>query len=184
MKKCLNHKGITLVELSVGAVVVGLLIVALMNFFSFGLSGSRRGMESLTNMGEASILMSQIELDLMRARRMLEPSSGDSATAAKWEVGLSTTGATGIVSYRMTDKGIERTEQSGAEMEQFLFCRGRKVTLSFDHLILKDLPEKIDKTAVLVAVFVGNSPDDKRSSEEFRLIRLITCNHRQLTTEL
>ncbi|MFZ5951918.1 MAG: type IV pilus modification PilV family protein [Candidatus Rifleibacteriota bacterium] len=169
--------GITLVEVAIGAVLVSLMIAGLMNFFSFGLRGSKKGMENLTNMGEASILMSQIELDLMRGRQLISPSPGDSSTAAEWRLERIDDSETSTVSYRQLSKGVERTEKGGAEQEKYVFCRDRNVNISFDHLSLKDLPEEIDRTAVLVALSVSGSPDGKAPSEEFRMIRLITCHH-------
>lgn len=179
-----SRSAVTLVEVLIAIVIVSLIIAALMSFFSFGLIGSRRGMENLTNIGEASILMSQIELDFMRARRVLSPGSGESASEARWEVFTSEGSSGGLITYRQTARGVERSETRGGNSSSYTFCKGRSVNISFDHLILKNLPEKIDKTAVLVALSVGNSPEDARPSEEFRMIRLITCNNLPVKTEL
>ncbi len=173
-----EKSGVTLVEMAIGVAVTSILIIALMNFFGSGLKSSQKGMDHLNNMGAASILMSQIEYDLMRATKILSPGSGETSTSAAWEFIADSSGAKGIISYELADNGIEREEKTTTETHHYLYCKDRKVNLSFDNLLLTDASLKPDRTGILVALFVSSPiKNPEKQSEEFKLLRLISCRN-------
>jgi hypothetical protein len=129
-------------------------------------------------MGASSILMSQIEYDLMRATKILSPASGETSTAASWEFIADSSGAKGTISYDLVPEGISRKEKTPTDTHQYIYCKDRKVNLSFDNLLLTDSSLKPDRTGMLIALFVSSpSKDLKKQSEEFKLLRLISCRN-------
>ncbi|MDD2623700.1 MAG: type II secretion system protein, partial [Candidatus Riflebacteria bacterium] len=79
-------KGLTLIEICIGVVIVSLLMVTVMKLLGTGMSGSQKGLSHLANMEAASILMSQIEYDLMRAYELTDPPVGEKSISARWKM--------------------------------------------------------------------------------------------------
>ncbi len=172
-----KNSGVTLIEMLIGIVVTSLMVGILLSFYSSGVRGSQKGMEHLNNMGIASILMSQIEYDLMRASRFLVPSPGKSDNAASWEFPADSSGGIGTITYRLVPEGIEREERRSGELQKYVYCKGRTVTLSFDNLQFTSAAVASDKSGVLVALFVASPPKAGEVQEEFKLIRLISLRN-------
>lgn len=169
-----GRNGVTVVEAAIGIIITSLVIIMLLNFYSQGVKGSRRGIEHLNNMGIASILMSQIEYDLMRASRIVSPLPGQSKKSAIWQFPSDSTGEISTISYKLLPEGIERIESRPGDSRRYIFCKGRKVDLSFDNLEFSAANVDKDKSGVLVALFVSSPPKPGENPEEFQLIRLVS----------
>ena len=178
MKYNSKQQALSLIELIIGAAVTSLIITGLMQFYLAGLRSSQRGIEHLNNMGVAAVLMSQIEYDLMRAKRLVSPAQGHSDSSASWEFVVDSAGNTGVISYSLETDGIMRTEKRNGNTQSYVYCRNRKAGLSFDNLVLGSSLVAENRNGVLVSVQVANHQSGGMPAEEFEIIRLITWRAR------
>ncbi|MDD3147820.1 MAG: type II secretion system protein [Candidatus Riflebacteria bacterium] len=167
-------RGITLIEVSIGVFIISILMAAVMNLFGAGMRGSTKGMAHLTNMEAAAILMSQIEYDLLRAVKLLDPSPGDSDKVARWEI--LTGNGNGTIIYNLVDNGIERKLDGGTGDQKYVYCKGLDVKLAFRHVTFAATPGSPEKAGMWVEVSVA-TPKKIGSSEEFKMKRLILCRN-------
>ena len=176
MNRCNRHTGITLVELTIGIVIVSLIFVVVINIFGAGLRGSNKGMAHLTIMEGAAILLSQIEYDLLRASVILDPAAGSSDKVARWEMLLDGASGQGIISYNLVDSGIERNLDVAGDQHKHVYCRGLKVGLQFHHVSMPDPENSAQRVGMWVELSVA-APEKFGTSEEFSMKRLIICKN-------
>ncbi|PKL49229.1 MAG: hypothetical protein CVV42_06795 [Candidatus Riflebacteria bacterium HGW-Riflebacteria-2] len=168
--------GLTMVELAIGLIIVSIIFAAVFNLFSIGLRGSNKGMAHLTIMEGAAILLSQIEYDLLRASSVKDPSAGASDKDARWEILLEDTANTGIIMYNLLADGIERTADVAGKQHKYVYCRGLKVGLRFQHVILPDPANAQQKVGMWVELSV-EAPEKFATQEKFSMKRLIICKN-------
>lgn len=179
----INKKAVTLVEISIGVILSALLIVGIMNLFSSGMKGSVKGMAHQANMETASILMSQIEYDLLRCVKISQPEANleEDFDKAIWEFFNVVSGnreyATVTYTRLENGMGVEReVKPSSGKPFRTVFAKDRKVELSFKHvkanLGSQEVP--IYRHGMLVGLTVS-SKDNRNSgnNEPFTLKRLI-----------
>ena len=168
------NKGITLIEVCVGVLIISILMAAVMNLFGAGMRGSTKGMAHLTNMEAAAVLMSQIEYDLLRAVKLLDPAPGVSDRVARWEI--TTNSGTGTIIYNLLDNGIERKLDGTSDDQKYVYCKGLDVKLAFRHVTFASSPGSGEKAGMWVEVSVA-TPKKLGSSEEFKMKRMILCRN-------
>ncbi len=176
MKRLITRKGITLAELAIGLVIVGIIFTAVFNVFSIGLRGSNKGMAHLTIMEGAAILLAQIEYDLLRATVVNDPPAGASDKDARWEILLDDSSGKGIIMYNLLDEGIERTIDAGGKQHKYIYCRGLKVALKFQHVTLPD-PANAQKRVGMWVELLVEAPEKFATEEKFSMKRLIICKN-------
>ena len=182
-----NRKAVTLVEVVIVVALSSMIILAIMNLLSSGMKGSAKGLAHQANMESASIIMSQIEYDLLRATTISKPESGanEDFDKAIWDFhyGASNSGDPSNVTYSrlMNGMGVCReVKMAGGKNQKTIFAKYQKVDLSFKHFVFntgsKQYP--IYKDAMLVGVTVS-SKDNKRggTNEAFTLRRLIVVRN-------
>lgn len=177
MNKQFNWRnGITLVELTIGIVIVSIIFAAVFNLFSIGLRGSNKGMAHLTIMEGAAILLSQIEYDLLRASKLVCPELGKADKDASWEMLLDNDSGKGTIIYNLLEDGVERNLVVDSEQHKYVFCRGLKVDLQFRHISLPDPANSQEKVGMWVEVSVI-APEKFDTTEKFSMKRLILCKN-------
>lgn len=169
-----RQRGVTLIEVAIGSFIISLLMAAVMNLFGAGMRGSTKGMAHLTNMEAAAVLMSQIEYDLLRAVKVLDPAPGASDKVARWEI-LTDTG-NGTIIYNLLDNGIEREFDGTSDDNKHVYCKGLDVKLAFSHVTFAASPGSGNKAGMWVEISVA-TPKKGGSSEEFKMKRLILCRN-------
>ncbi len=169
-----SRQGITLIEVAIGVFIISILMAAIMNLFGAGMRGSTKGMAHLTNMEAASVLMSQIEYDLMRAVKLLDPAPGSSDKVARWEI--LTDSGNGTIIYNLLDNGIEREFDGSSDDNKHVYCKGLDVKLAFRHVTFAASPGSGNKAGMWVEISVA-TPKKGNNSEEFRIKRLILCRN-------
>ena len=179
----INKKAVTLVEISIGVILSALLIVGIMNLFGSGMKGSVKGMAHQANMETASILMSQIEYDLLRCVNISQPEANldEDFDKAIWELFNVVSGKReyATVTYTRLENGmgVEReVKASNGKFYRNVFAKDRKVELSFRHLRANIGSQEVPvyKHGMLVGLTVS-SKDNRNSgnNEPFTLKRII-----------
>lgn len=176
MNKNLTKHGVTMIEIVIGVLIISILMAVVMNVLGAGMRGSTRGMAHLTNMEAAAVLMSQIEYDLLRADKLLDPAPGMADGVARWDI-LTTAGSgKGTVIYNLLDNGIERKLDAGSTDQKYVYCKGLDVKLSFRHVNFTGAAGSGSKAGMWVELSVA-TPKKIGSSEEFKMKRLILCRN-------
>lgn len=178
MKQGNNRRGITLIEITVGVLIIGVIFAVVFNIFGVGLRGSHKGMAHLTIMEGAAILLSQIEYDLLRAYALTDPADGAADKDARWEIFTDDSSGKGIVMYNLLNDGIERTLEIGGTANKHVYCRGLKVGLKFHHISLPDTESSVRKVGMWVELSVA-TPEKFGTAEQFSMKRLIICKNIQ-----
>lgn len=174
MKAHKQKRGITLVEICVGVVILSLVMGAVMRMFAGGLKGSKQGMAHLTNMQTAAIIIAQIEYDLLRATQINDPAVNLVETAARWQF-VGEDGSTSTVIYNLLPDGLERQENNSVSgLRKHTFGKGLNLKLQFRHLEFNVTAEKKIKEAMWIDLKVAS---DKDSHEEFNIRRMVTCRN-------
>jgi len=168
--------GLTLIEMVIGLIIISIIFVAVFNIFSIGLRGSNKGMAHLTIMEGAAILLAQIEYDLLRATKLKDPAAGASDKDARWEILLENTDNAGIIMYSLLEDGIERTADVDGKQHKYVYCRGLKVSLNFQHVTLSDPANAQQKAGMWVELNV-EAPAKFATEEKFSMKRLIICKN-------
>ncbi|HNX75875.1 MAG TPA: prepilin-type N-terminal cleavage/methylation domain-containing protein [Candidatus Rifleibacterium sp.] len=169
-----RQQGVTLIEVAIGSFIISLLMASVMNLFGAGMRGSTKGMAHLTNMEAAAVLMSQIEYDLLRAVKLLDPAPGASDKVARWEI--LTDSGNGTIIYNLLDNGIEREFDGTSDDNKHIYCKGLDVKLAFSHVTFAASPGAGNKAGMWVEISVA-TPKKGGSSEEFKMKRLILCRN-------
>ncbi len=165
-----RKKAVTLIEISIGIVISALIFVALMNLFSAGMKGSTKGLAHQDNMQVASLLMSQIEYDLLRSTEILSPTYGDSDNAAQWKLcydRIDNKYAT--VDYTSEGNTVARkVTLSNNKTEKINYGKDNKVKVEFTHFATNVADEKSGNQQYVRAMWVEvtvASKEDKKIGE-------------------
>ena len=201
MKK--NKKAISLIEISIAAFLAFIILGSILNVFSSGLKGSTKNLTHQDNMETANILMSQIELDLLKATEIKKPGWNQEDNNAQWVMNSST--SLGDISFTYdfvpnSLKGVHRLVKGNNIEESHYYAKDHLVNLNFTHLVINsknpsnnndntendnnnnnDNSENnnnnplIEKHAMWVEIEIGSSKGDVAS---YTLKRLITLKSR------
>ena len=180
--KC-KRKAVTLIEIIIAVALSSLIILAVMNLFSSGMKGSAKGLAHQSNMESASIIMSQIESDLLRATTFSKPESGvnNNSDTATWDFyyKASNSDKPSTVTYSKTNDGFGVSREiklPDGKVQKIILAKSQKVNLSFNHFTFNTSSSKYPayKQAMLVEVTVS-SKDSIRggTNESFTLKRFI-----------
>lgn len=168
--------GLTMIEIVIGALIISIIMAVVMNMFGAGLRGSTKGMANLTNMEAAAVLMSQIEYDLLRASRLIDPLPDSSDKVARWELLSDDGSGNGTVIYNLLANGIERQLDSGSGSQKHVYCKGLEVSLLFRHVCFNDTGKGTQRSGMWVELSVA-SAKKSNNNEEFKMKRLILCKN-------
>ncbi|PKL43999.1 MAG: hypothetical protein CVV41_09555 [Candidatus Riflebacteria bacterium HGW-Riflebacteria-1] len=178
MKQNRPRRGITLIEITIGLIIISAIFAVVFNIFGVGLRGSHKGMAHLTIMEGAAILLAQIEYDLLRAYALTDPADGSSDKVARWEIFTEDSSGDGIVMYNLSDEGIERTLEVGGTVNKYVYCRGLTVGIKFHHISLPDPENSLKRVGMWVELSVA-APEKFATVEKFSMKRLIICKNIQ-----
>ena len=174
----LSKKALTIVEISIGAIISSLLLLVVLNLFSSGMKSSSQTLTHQDNMEAANILMSQIECDLQRATEIKHPGWNDSDKVSNWvfqnkDVNINYTydGATGA-------EGVIRIVNDNGKTVKTTFSKNHPVKIKFTHFAKPTSVEKgniknFEKHGMWVEIVVSSKGKD---IPPFTLKRLITVN--------
>ena len=179
----MNHKkrAISLIEITIGVLVSAILIVGLMNLFSSGMKGSAKGLAHQANMEAASILMAQIEYDLLKATSINSPDVNMKDDGASWNFYYAASGKDYpvTVNYSKSLNGITRNVVDNINNKTLfnnVFAKDHNVSLSFLHFQVNPSNNKqVVKDCMWVELKV-DSKDNKTGTtktEPFTMKRLI-----------
>lgn len=169
-----RRKGVTLVELTIGIAISALLLCGIMNLLSAGMKGSTKGLAHQANMEAASILMSQIEYDLLRATDILDPQNNEKDKSARWKLfNARSKSGSGIVTYSVGADNVTRNvEMSDGTKENSVFCSGHKIELTFTKFAVETGFEQI-RHGMFVELKVSAKDKKTAVAESFEMKRLI-----------
>lgn len=172
-------KGLTLIEICIGVVIVSLLMVTVMKLLGTGMSGSQKGLSHLANMEAASILMSQIEYDLMRAYELTDPPVGEKSISARWKMLTDETipDTTATVTYQNLDEAVKRTLIENGSTLEHTYCSGLKTVISFEKVRFTDPKTGGEKQGLWINLSVASPKKISGETEKFELKRLIMCKN-------
>ena len=182
----IKKKAVTLVEVVIGVVLSAVLIVVIMNLFSSGMKGSVKGLAHQANMETASIIMSQIEYDLLKSTEILEPDKSQKSNTARWTLYDDASGelAPKTVKYSANaSDGVTRSiEFANGKKQNMVLGKGHKVELNFIYFQATSAPSEFyelgrkyqRKNAMWVEIRVSTKYDKKiGENESIELKRLI-----------
>lgn len=180
-------KAVTLIEVMIGIILSAILIIGVMNIFSSGMKGSTKGLAHQANMETASILMAQIEYDLLRATYIKSPTVDMKDDGASWKFyyAASGLGYPLTVNYSKGSEGIVRNvidEKTNKIINNSVFAKGHEVSLNFTHLKFEDGEEKKNYQKHGLWIELTVSAKEKRTAqvETFTLKRLIIIRNQQV----
>lgn len=183
MKK--SRKAFSLVEITVGVIIAAVLLTVLMKLLTSGMKGSTKGIAHQANVEAASILMSQIEYDLLRASEIESPELNGSDTEAKWKFYYAGSGSgtpVTVVYEAYAGGGASRKVTMDSKTQETILAKGHDVKLLFTHFMATPAPSKYSKLgakylrrhAMWVELTVSTKHDKKVGEKEtFTLKRLI-----------
>lgn len=170
-----RKQGLTLVELTIGIIISALLLCGIMHLLSAGMKGSTKGLAHQANMEAASILMSQIEYDLLRATNIKDPANNEKDKSARWEMynSHSKDGAATVL-YTVGPDGVTRNVElkDGSKKENTVFCAGHSVELAFTRFAVETGFEQI-RHGMFVELKVSAKDKKTAALESFEMKRLI-----------
>lgn len=179
-------KAVTLIEVMIGIILSAILIIGVMNIFSSGMKGSTKGLAHQANMETASILMAQIEYDLLRGTHIKSPSIDMKDDGASWKFyyAASGLGYPLTVNYSKGSEGIVRNvidEKNNKIINNTIFAKGHDVALSFTHLKFEDPNDKknLQKHGLWIELTVSAKEKRTAQVETFTLKRLIIIRNQQ-----
>ncbi|MDD2999812.1 MAG: type II secretion system protein [Candidatus Riflebacteria bacterium] len=176
MKGTKASRGITMVEITIGVLIISILMAAVMKMMGAGMRGSTKGMAHLANMEAAAVLMSQIEYDLLRASSIVDPPAGEKAEVARWDILTNEGSGKSTIIYNLLNNGIERKLDSGSEKHDYIYCKGLDVKLAFRHVKFDDAAATAFRSGMWVELSVASSKKSN-NNEEFKMKRLILCKN-------
>lgn len=176
-----KRKAVTLVEITIGVVISSILLIGILNLFGSGMRGSAKGMAHQANMQTASILMSQIEYDLLRASKIEKPEYNKKSNEAEWSFYYLASGKNTpvYVSYRKASGGISREvyeDQSHKKLiQKNVFAKDHKVDISFVHFATNTGNKSFSqfREGMWVELTVSSKNTKTATSEPFNMKRLI-----------
>ncbi len=181
-----NSKAFTLVEVIIGVVLTAVLLIGVMNIFSSGMKGSTKGLAHQANMETASILMAQIEYDLLRASKIKSPLVNMKDDGASWDFYFAASGEgyPVTVTYSKGTDGIIRNvfdETKNKSILNTVFARGHDVSISFLHLKFKrsNDTQVQKKHGMWIELTVSSKEKKTAQVETFTLKRLVVIRNQQ-----
>lgn len=183
MKK--SRKAFSLVEITVGVIIAAVLLTVLMKLLTSGMKGSTKGIAHQANVEAASILMSQIEYDLLRASEIESPETNGSDTTAKWKFYYAASGSGKPVTVTYDTSaggGVNRTVNVDGKLQNSILAKGHDVKLTFTHFMATPAAKKyselgakyLRRHGMWVELTVSTKHDKKVGEKEtFTLRRLI-----------
>ena len=177
----LRKKAFTLIEISIGIIISALMLAGIMHVFSSGMKGSTKGMAYQANMETATILMAQIEYDLLRAVNIDYPETSilnslHKENSAVWQFYVEPE-KTATVTYQSIDNSVVReVKLPDGKTQKTVFGQGLSTTISFLHFLANSGTAEFDvvKHAMWVELKV-ETKDEKKvgKNEPIELNRLI-----------
>lgn len=170
-----QRKAFTLVEISIGIIISAILLTGLLNLLSAGMKGSTKGMAHQANMEAASILMAQIEYDLLRATEITYPPNNNKDTDASWKFyHANAKNKIATVNYDSSSgNGVTRKVDLGdGKTENTVFCKEHKTDLSFTSFAVETGFEQI-RHGMYVDLTVSAKDKKTGDLESFSMKRLI-----------
>ena len=174
-----HKKAITLVEILIAVVICATLFAGLMKLLSSGMKGSTKGLAHQANMEAATILMSQIEYDLLRTSSLEIPPVNEKADTASWH--FYNNGILSEVKYtKNLSSGVDRAVKApNGKTQEFTFAKGLDVDISFYHFVFTSVPKKYfdlgkiyrKKHAIWVELIVSNKQNKKVGEVETITLR-------------
>lgn len=177
-----KRKALSLVEISIGVVISALLLSGIMKLFSSGMKGSAKGLAHQANMETASILMSQIEYDLLRANQIITPHVKEKKREAEWTFFYKASDGSGKlakIKYTSESRGIKREIfdiQSGKSIQSSYFAKDQNSDISFVHVVTNTGSDKFYqlKQEMWVELTISSKNKKTATAEPFTMKRLIT----------
>ena len=173
-----KRKAVTLIEVIIVVGFSSMLILAVMKLFSSGMKGSAKGLAHQANMESASIIMSHIEYDLLRAVNISKPESGanENFDTAIWDFNSGNSDKLSTVTYSRMSDGIgmcREVKTDGGKVQKTVLAKAQKVDLSFKHFTFNTGSKKypIYKEAMLVEVTVSSRDSMRGGTNEFFTLR-------------
>ena len=187
-----SRKAVTLVEISIGAIIFALLMAGIMRVFSSGMKGSTKVLAHQAKMEAASILMSQIEYDLLRSTEILDPDKNTQDNTARWNFYYAASGKGTPVTVRYsanpTDGATRFVDLGNGKTQNTVLARGHKVDLKFIYFQATSAPseyyelgKKYQKKDVMWVEVTVSTKHDKKvgENESITLKRLIVVRSQQ-----
>lgn len=176
-----NKKAVTLVEVLICITLSVLLLVGVMNLFGSGLKGSAQVLTLQDNMETANILMSQIELDLLKATEISIPLSNEEDNIASWFFDNKCP-VIGKITYNYdynkndSKTGVHRNVNEDGIAYDLFFAKNHFIDLKFKHLVIdtdktSNNDISFENHAMWVELTVYSK--DKTDKDSFTLKRLI-----------
>lgn len=185
--KLIQYKrGITLTEVIVAVAISAILIVGTMKLLSVGMKGSTKGLSHQHNMETATIIMSQIEYDLMKSVCLIDPAKNKRESNARWIIcdDLSKNKLAYVNYDKNASGGIIRTLQpKDAQKQAHIFGKEHYIDFYFTRVECsysnkKGETNEPSRYAVYVELTVKAKDKRKQAeSEQFSLNRLICVNN-------
>ena len=180
-----QRKALTLIEIIIGVLICAILLTVIMKLLSSGVKGSSKGMAHQANMEVASIIMSQIEYDLLRSSSIESPACNETDNIAKWNFyyGASGSGSPVSVAYSVNySGGVDRVVDINGKNQTMNLGKGHDVSLKFTHFKATPVPSDyfelgskyFCKHAMWVELTVSTKHNKKvGTNESISLARLI-----------
>ena len=158
-------KAFTIIEITICVIISILLFLGVINVLKAGMQGSSKGLSHQANMESASVLMSQIEYDLLRSTSISEPKVNCRDSIARWKFWNShSNNWEATVTYELSNEGVVRVvELSDGKIEKTVFAKGHKVVLKFTHFTTRPSFE-VRKNGMIVELTVA-AKDNKKIGE-------------------
>lgn len=175
-----RKEAFTLIEISIGIIISALLLTGIMNLFSSGMKGSTKGMAYQANMETATILMAQIEYDLLKTVQINYPTSADGPNdkqkMAQWQFYKAPEGIA-TVTYQIIDNNVVRdVELPNGKNQKSVFGKGLNIDINFLHFAVNSGTSEFEilKHAMWVELKVDTKYDKNvGKNEPIELNRLI-----------
>lgn len=175
----LNKSAITLVEMSIAVVLAFLLLAGVLKIFSSGMKGSAKALTHQDNMETANILLGQIEYDLQKATKIINPDWNEEGVGAQWIFDSKSSDEKLVFTYDLVPcslDGVHRFVKGNNINENNYFAKGHPVKLNFTHIVVSSGESNDDslteKHGMLVEIEVGSQKGDVATYTLKRLINV------------
>ena len=135
----INHKALSLIEITIGTFLAFILLGSVLKVFSSGIKGSTKNLTHQDNMETANILMSQIELDLLKANEIKTPGWNQEDNNAQWAMSSSSSLGNITFTYDYVPNspiGVHRLVKGNNIEENHYYAKDHIVNLNFTHLVI------------------------------------------------
>ena len=185
------RKAVTLLEVSIGIIISALLLAAILHLFSSGMKGSTKGLAHQANMEAATIIMSQIEYDLLKSTEILDPDKNTKGNIARWKFYYEPAGGVPVTvkySANATDGVTRSVDLGNGKKQNTVLGKGHKIELNFIYFQATsapseyyDLGKKYQRKNVMWVEIKVSTKNDKKigENEHIELKRLIVVRSQQ-----